>query len=72
MASYDFRFFVAGSPERVQEVHIFDNDQQATCRAASELLQMPGRIAVEVWSGEGLVYARRRGSQPSPDQLAPL
>lgn len=58
---YEFRFYYRGSPTPVRESACCAQDSAARARAAEALLRMPSRLSVEVWCGERLIYARRRG-----------
>ena len=58
--TYRFRYFIGSSPEPVEENRELGDDQSAITRAASSLLQLPGRTGVEVWVSGRLLYSRRR------------
>jgi hypothetical protein len=55
-----FRYFVGRSDIPAVERAGFEDDRGSITRAASELLSMPSRRAVEVWAGPRLVYHRAR------------
>ena len=60
MAAYEFRYFIASSDEPVGERIVLQSDGAARARAAAELLRLPGRRGVDVWSNGRLVYTHRR------------
>ncbi|WP_051651261.1 hypothetical protein [Brevundimonas bacteroides] len=69
---YEFRFFIGRCDVPAVEQTALDGDRAAIARAASELLRMPSRRAVEVWAGPRLVYHRARfGRAPWEDPKPP-
>ena len=74
MPLYEFRYFIPASEAPACERADLASDEAARARAASELLRMPARLAVEVWSDDRLIWRRLRGPPPggfsSPPQIA--
>jgi len=60
MTLYELRFFRPGAELPAVDRADFADDRSAVMKGVSELLQMPSRERVEVWSGLRLVYSRTR------------
>jgi hypothetical protein len=69
---YEFRYFIPAPGGLAREEATLGSDEVARAKAARELLRMPGRLGVEVWVDNRLVWrrlrgdARKTGSSPSP------
>ncbi len=61
MSTYEFRYFIPTPGSAAREEATLSSDEAARAKAARELLRMPGRLGVEVWSDNRLVWRRLRG-----------
>lgn len=61
MPIYEFRYFIPAPGDPAREEATLGSDEAARAKAARELLRMPGRLGVEVWVENRLVWRRLRG-----------
>lgn len=64
MPTYEFRYLIPSPGGPAHEKATLDTDEAARAKGARELLRMPGRLGVEVWAEDRLVWRRMRGSRP--------
>lgn len=62
MPTYEFRYVIPSPGVPAREKATLESDEAARARAARELLRMPGRLGVEVWMEDRLVWRRLRGT----------
>jgi hypothetical protein len=59
--TYEFRYFIPSPGRPALETETLGSDEAARAKAGRELLRMPGRLGVEVWRHDRLVWRRWRG-----------